>query len=75
MTQQQLVDLYQDVVKPGAPSRRCFSVHVVGKPHLQQLQQELPGVKNIADLDAFKQQLPLHPPIFGNPPPPLLQTK
>ena len=49
-------------------------MHVVGKLHLQQLQQELPGAKNITDLDAFKQQLTLHPPVFANPPTPVLQT-
>ena len=50
-------------------------MHVVGKPHLQQLQQVLPGVKPVTDLDAFKQQLALYPPVSGSPPAPVLQSK
>lgn len=63
----QVRDFYGTYFAPGAPARRKFSVHIVGRGHAAELAAEAPeGVQQVPDPQALRRELPLWPAMLGD---------
>ena len=63
----QVRDFYGTYFAPGAPCRRKFSVHIVGRGHAAELAAEAPeGVQLVPDPQALRRELPLWPAMLGD---------
>ncbi|GLT88210.1 hypothetical protein SLE2022_062450 [Rubroshorea leprosula] len=63
LTQQELIDFFNQYIKVGAPQKRTLSVHVIGKGHLsgyKATKTEVPQPGEINDIFSFRRSLPLY---------------
>ncbi|GKV27575.1 hypothetical protein SLEP1_g36735 [Rubroshorea leprosula] len=63
LTQQELIDFFNQYIRVGAPQKRTLSVHVIGKGHLsgyKATKTEVPQPGEINDIFSFRRSLPLY---------------
>ncbi|GLT74479.1 hypothetical protein SLA2020_462740 [Shorea laevis] len=63
LTQQELIDFFNQYIKVGAPQKRTLSVHVIGKEHLlgyKATKTEVSQPGEINDIFSFRRSLPLY---------------